>query len=217
MSANTFTFSLPSSVSTLRRTGALEIDTQVLDEVDQGVVDLEWPAADHHRSLHAHRLEAGVAVAELGVETPRCEIVDARAEADPAVASGLGRALGRERHGRAEAFASSVFADEHVLDLRIAEHRLVPGDVCVCNRLAVVPGDEIRPVAAEAGERQPVADAADVAVRQLADVDEATSRRRKVRAPSLSSISFRLPHFGLWTQDGQPSLHGQPSSIRAVS
>ena len=34
---------------------------------------------------------------------------------------------------------------------------------------------------------------------------------------SLSSISFRLPHFGLWTHEGQPFVHGQPASRRAVS
>ena len=45
----------------------------------------------------------------------------------------------------------------------------------------------------------------------------ATILRNNVSAPSLSSISFRLPHFGLCTHDGQPSEHGQPSSMRAVS
>src|SRR5205823_4859669 len=42
-------------------------------------------------------------------------------------------------------------------------------------------------------------------------------RSSTASAPALSSGSFRLPHFGLWTQDGQPSRHGQPASIRAVS
>jgi len=42
-------------------------------------------------------------------------------------------------------------------------------------------------------------------------------RRRSRSAPALSSISFRFPHFGDWTHDGQPRSQGQPSSIRAVS
>ena len=42
-------------------------------------------------------------------------------------------------------------------------------------------------------------------------------RARSSVAEALSSISFRLPHFGLWTHDGQPLVHGQPSSSRAVS
>src|SRR5512132_404380 len=42
-------------------------------------------------------------------------------------------------------------------------------------------------------------------------------RWRSVSAPALSSGSFRFPHFGDWTQEGQPCSQGQPSSIRAVS
>src|SRR5205085_1013151 len=39
----------------------------------------------------------------------------------------------------------------------------------------------------------------------------------KDKAPALSSGSFRLPHFGLWTHDGQPCSQGQPTSSFAVS
>ena len=46
---------------------------------------------------------------------------------------------------------------------------------------------------------------------------KSTRRVRKVRAPALSSISLRLPHFGLCTHDGQPEEQGQPRSIAAVS
>src|SRR5581483_809355 len=46
---------------------------------------------------------------------------------------------------------------------------------------------------------------------------KSTARRRNVSAPALSSMSLRLPHFGLWTHEGQPSAHGQPASSRAVS
>src|SRR5205814_2892783 len=42
-------------------------------------------------------------------------------------------------------------------------------------------------------------------------------RSSTASAPALSSGSFRFPHFGLWTQDGQPSRQGQPRSILAVS
>ena len=47
---------------------------------------------------------------------------------------------------------------------------------------------------------------------------KSTSRAaRNVSAPSLSSMSFRLPHFGLWTHDGQPLEHGQPrEQLRGV-
>ena len=39
---------------------------------------------------------------------------------------------------------------------------------------------------------------------QLRPSAAASIRSSSVRAPALSSSSFRLPHFGLWTQDGQP-------------
>ena len=42
-------------------------------------------------------------------------------------------------------------------------------------------------------------------------------RSSSVRAPALSSGSFRFPHFGLWTHEGQPRSHGQPASSFAVS
>src|SRR5262249_26328216 len=45
----------------------------------------------------------------------------------------------------------------------------------------------------------------------------ASIRPSSSSAPALSSGSFRFPHFGDWTQDGQPLSHGQPSSIFAVS
>src|SRR5581483_1856297 len=41
--------------------------------------------------------------------------------------------------------------------------------------------------------------------------------RRSVNAPSLSRCSLRLPHLGLWTQEGQPRSQGHPSSRRTVS
>src|SRR5690348_8290735 len=47
--------------------------------------------------------------------------------------------------------------------------------------------------------------------------DAASIRSSSVSAPALSSGSFRLPHFGLWTHDGQPRSHGHPRSSRAVS
>ena len=42
-------------------------------------------------------------------------------------------------------------------------------------------------------------------------------RSRRDSAPALSSGSFRFPHFGDWTHDGQPRSHGHPASIFAVS
>ena len=35
--------------------------------------------------------------------------------------------------------------------------------------------------------------------------------------PALSSGSFRFPHFGDWTHDGQPCSQGQPANSLAVS
>ena len=35
--------------------------------------------------------------------------------------------------------------------------------------------------------------------------------------PSLSSGSFRLPHFGDWTHDGQPDSHGHSLTSRNAS
>jgi hypothetical protein len=67
----------------------------------------------------------------------------------------------------------------------------------MADRLASVPGDQIRLGAFEPVWGEPVADPRYVGVGQFADVDAATIRRSKVRAPSLSSISLRLPHFGL--------------------
>src|SRR5689334_18382202 len=197
MSANTFTCTSFASLSRLRRTGTAEIDREVLDEVDERVVDLERAAADHDRPADADGLDAGVAVAELLVEPPRAVVVDARADADPAMAAGLCRTLRCERDGRPEAVPPPVLADEDVLDLRHAECRVGPGDVRMRDRVAGVPGDEIRAPSAESRKRQRIADRRDVAVGQLADVDEATSRRRNVDAPPLSSISLRLPHLGL--------------------
>ena len=46
---------------------------------------------------------------------------------------------------------------------------------------------------------------------------EASMRSSSASAPALSSGSFRLPHFGLWTHDGQPRSHGQPRAACAVS
>src|SRR6186997_1713554 len=47
--------------------------------------------------------------------------------------------------------------------------------------------------------------------------EEESIRSRSVKAPTLSSGSFRLPHFGDWTHEGQPRSHGQPASIFRVS
>src|SRR3954466_587490 len=56
-----------------------------------------------------------------------------------------------------------------------------------------------------------------VRTRHVGAHEDASIRRSSPSAPALSSGSLRLPHFGLWTQDGQPVSHGQPSSSRAVS
>ena len=49
------------------------------------------------------------------------------------------------------------------------------------------------------------------------DHPDDSMRSRRDSAPALSSGSFRFPHLGDWTQDGQPCSHGQPASMRAVS
>src|SRR5947208_16760542 len=85
------------------------------------------------------------------------------------------------------------------------------------DRLVAVPRDEVRLRTVEPVQRQARVGSGDLGFGQLADIDAATIRRSRLKAPSLSSISLRLPHFGDWTQEGQPSPQGQPSSIRAVS
>src|SRR5205823_13499353 len=104
-----------------------------------------------------------------------------------------------------------------VLDLRHAKLRLRQGEAHMANGVVVVPRHEIGPADVEAVKRQPSVDSIDLRRGQLADVDAATILRSSVSAPSLSRNSFRFPHFGDWTHDGQPCAHGQPSSIRAVS
>src|SRR5204862_4738990 len=93
--------------------------------------------------------------------------------------------------------------------------RPVPGQEGVPDRLAGVPGDQVCPLLAEPVEREARVDELDLLLRERPD--RQTRRRRNVSAPCLSSHSLRLPHFGLWTQDGQPSEQGQPESIRLVS
>src|SRR5918999_6069837 len=92
---------------------------------------------------------------------------------------------------------------------RLGQHRRVEHEVLRRDDRCASLLQEPRDVAAgkSAAENQ----------RAAAGLDAATNRRKNVNAPALSSISFRLPHFWLCTQEGQPSLQGQPSSMRAVS
>src|SRR5581483_717455 len=87
------------------------------------------------------------------------------------------------------------------------------------HRIAFVRG-QARPVVVLPVDQQCVLHV--LLLRSLSSYDErapakSTARCKKVSAPVLSSISLRLPHLGLWTHDGQPSLHGQPRIIAAVS
>ena len=195
----------------------LEIDSEVLGEVDKRVVDGDRASADRDRALHPPRLEAGVAIAEPFVETARRVVADAVADAEPAVAAARRDPLGVLHECGRDASPAAFLQHEDVLYLRDTDLGLRPRDVGVADRLVAVPRDEIGLRSVETAERQPRVDALDLARVQLADVDAATSLRRNVSAPSLSSISLRLPHFGLWTHEGQPSAQGHPSSIRAVS
>src|SRR5262245_27700299 len=185
--------------------------------MDQHVVDLEDAGPHADEAADRLGLQPGVAVAEALVEPPRGIVRAAVTEADPCVAALDRQRLCSQRERRRDAAAAAVLTDEHVLDLGDAQTRPLPGDVRMSQRLAALPRDEVGLMVRVPGERQALADARDVVLGQLADVDAATNRRKKVNAPPLSSISFKLPHFGLCTQEGQPSLHGHPSSIRAVS
>src|ERR1700745_287611 len=99
---------LPSSLSRLRRTGPAGIDREVLHEVEQRVVDLERAAADHDRPLHALRLDAGVAIAELLVEAACGVVGDPVAQADTGMAARCDPFLGGEHHRFADPLAPSL-------------------------------------------------------------------------------------------------------------
>jgi hypothetical protein len=185
--------------------------------VDQRVVDLHSSPTHNDRSFHPLGRQAGIPVAEALVQASRRVVPDAVPEADAGMSSRRGLALGRGHQLRRDTAPAMSEGDEYIPHLGYPDLSAGPGDVRVADRLVAVPSDEVRLMSAEAMQRQAVADPLDVDVGQGADVDDATSRRRNVTAPPLSSISFRFPHFGLCTQEGQPSVHGQPSSIRAVS
>src|SRR5215213_7710178 len=91
--------------------------------------------------------------------------------------------------------------------------------VDVAERPSAIPGDEVEGATTKGEPREPEPGAdhgIHVLRRERPDLDH-RSLDRKVSAPALSSMSFRLPHFGLWTHDGQPSAHGQPPIMCAVS
>ena len=189
----------------------------VLDQIDERVVDFDRSAAQRDHAAYALRLDPGVPVAQACVQQARRVVVAAVAETDAFMPASGRRAFRGQGERRSDALPPPRLRHEDILDLGHAELRARPCDVCLADRLVVVPRNEVRLVVVETRKRQALADALDVTVGQLADVDAATNRRRNVSAPLLSSISFRFPHFGLCTHDGQPSLHGQPSSMRAVS
>ena len=70
-------------------------------------------------------------------------IGDADAETDPVVALSGGEFLGGSAERRRDAASPSIRPDEDILDLRDAELRVPPPDVCVADRIAVDPRDEV--------------------------------------------------------------------------
>ena len=169
----------------------------VLDQVQQGVLYLQRPRSHDDRPLYALRRQARVAVAKAPVQTQCALVRNARADADPTVTASTSQLLRGLRELGPDAAPTELSWDEDVPDLRHAKRCLFPRDVRMADWFASLPGHQIGLGASEPVQGQPVADPRYVGVGQLADVDAATIRLSKVSAPSLSSISFRLPHFGL--------------------
>src|SRR5215218_3179624 len=184
--------------STLRRTRRLGIDSaEILLPREQRVVDLERAAADLDRAFHAPRRQTGVDVAEAVVTTLRSFL------------------FGGVHERRPEAAAPPARQDFHVADLG----RVPFAEVRMAERPSAIPGDEVEGATTKGEPREPEPGAdhgIHVLRRERPDLDH-RSLDRKVSAPALSSMSFRLPHFGLWTHDEQPSAHGQPPIMCALS
>src|SRR6266540_7533221 len=89
----------------------------------------------------------------------------------------------------------------------------------MADRLPVLPGDEPFPARlVEPVEREVAVHHLDLLRRHRTDLGHAASIRwSRSKAPALSRGSFKFPHFGDWTQEGQPCSQGQPSSSLAVS
>src|SRR5215210_4980619 len=205
----------PRSLSTLRRTRRRGIDIEPLLPREERVVDLERAAPDLDRPLHAARRDAGVDEAEPSVERLRPFLVHAHRQSEAVVAARHGGALGGARQCRADAAATMLREHLDVADLG----RVGDLEMCMADGIVALPRDEVDVVALQRQPREPEAGgehARDVLGHEQADVGH-RSLDRNVRAPPLSSMSFRLPHFGLWTHEGQPSAQGQPRIIRAVS
>src|SRR3954454_24317063 len=104
--------------STLRRTRRLRIDSaEILLPREQRVVDLQRPAADLDRALHAPRRQARVDVAEAAVERLRRAGGRAHGEPEAVVASLRSLALGRVHERSPEAAAPLGREDFDVPDL----------------------------------------------------------------------------------------------------
>src|SRR4051794_33868952 len=202
--------------STLRRTTRLGIDSaEILLPRQQRVVDLERAAADLDRSLHAPRRQAGVDVAEAAVERLRPVRGCAHGEPETVLATLCGLPL-RGAHQRSSEAAAALGRE----DLDVADLGWVSSaEVRMADRFGSVPGDEVEGAATNGEPREPEtgSDHGSYVVHgERPDLDH-RSLDRKVSAPDLSSMSFRLPHFGLWTHEGHPSVHGQPRIMCAVS
>ena len=78
-----------------------------------------------------------------------------------------------------------------------SERRRLPGDMRVPEGLTALPRHKVCLRVIEAIQGQPSVHDLELSGGQLMDVDAATILRSRVSAPALSSISFRLPHFGL--------------------
>ena len=109
----------------------------------------------------------------------------------------------------------SVTVNDHLVDLA--------GDGTFSSTVSVTPGlSKVRVLATDTDGHTRKGDHALIATRLLPDGtynDTAASLvlTSSVLAAALSRSSFRLPHFGLWTQDGHPALHGQRARRTAVS
>ena len=109
----------------------------------------------------------------------------------------LGKLFRGTRERSADALPPQLLWNENVLNLRHTERRRLPGDMRVPEGLTALPRHKVCLRVIEAIQGQPSVHDLELSGGQLMDVDAATILRSRVSAPALSSISFRLPHFGL--------------------
>ena len=132
-----------------------------------------------------------------------------------AVADAHGRRITRRREFRSADHDAGLarFVRERAV-LRVHGFPLVGGECVPTGCIAV---DQCHELHASSSSRVHTTTIHDRRDRQALAISAESIRSSSVLAPVLSSISFRFPHFGLCTHDGQPLVHGQRWSRCIVS